>query len=212
MFRAILASGFAASLGLFAPAQAQSQHYQPGFPLVYYHPVPAAPVYPAHPRHHSEWHGPQRYGFHGADNRFGQPVHAFRSVNRGGVYLEVREQPRPVRPATRFYAYEDRPAYAERPYGYAYRPRPNARNSYSSAYREDQGSWRTRRDGIVVVHPRGPVIRPVPPSGDALVVPGRSGALVVTGSRNVQPSRRTGPVDIVRPQPDGRRYRTIQPE
>ncbi len=210
MFRAILVSGVIAWLGLVAPAQAQSQHYQPGFPLAYYHPVPVPPVYGVHRRQHGGWHGAHRHGYHDGESRYGQPVYAFRSVNRGGVYLEARQQLRPVRRTTRFDGYGDRAAYDERPYGYAYRPRPNARNSFSSAYREDRGSWRTRRDGIVIVQPRGPIIRPVPPTRDALVVPGRSGALVVTGSKNVQPSQRTGPVEIVRPQRDGQRYRNVR--
>ncbi|MFY8113781.1 MAG: hypothetical protein ACOVOC_06165 [Rhabdaerophilum sp.] len=265
MFRAVLASGLVAWLGFAAPAQAQSQHYQPGFPLVYYHPVPdvsSGGIYGRHGHHgrgygtrHTVWdencrcatpyaigHQPIRsrreamvdhdYGYAPAyiarrnhayrpgyayrpesihprayEGRYGYARHhrpayghhphgyRHRPAAHADVYLENGLQRRPQRPMARSYAEVDRP------YGYAYRPRPQPRNTYSSAYREDPDSGRTRRDGIVVIHPRVPAARPVLRSDDAVVRPGRSGAVVVTS-----------PVTVVRPGGEGQRVRQARPE
>ncbi|WP_284178826.1 hypothetical protein [Rhabdaerophilum sp. SD176] len=216
MFRAVLASGFLAFLGFVAPAQAQSQHYQPGFPLVYYHPVPdvsSGGIYgyghrgygmrharwddgcrcvPAHARHAWRAYGHHPQGYHR------------RRAFRPDIYVETELVRRPRRPMVQSYAEVDRP------YGYAYRPRPKPRNTYSSAYREDAGSWRTRRDGIVIVHPRAPAARPVLRSDDALVTPGRSGAVVVTGPRHRHAPQANGPVNVVRPKPEGQRIRQVR--
>lgn len=227
MFRAVLASGFLAWLGFAAPAQAQSQHDQPGFPLVYYHPVPDVSSggnygYGHHGRaygtRHARWddgcrcvpayaprHRPA-YGHHAHGYRHRPAAHV-------DLYFEQGLHRRPRRPMVHSYAEVDRS------YGYAYRPRPKPRNTYSSAYREDAGSWRSRRDGIVTVHPRIPASRPVRRSDDALIAPGRSGSVVVIGPRHrpgPQADRHAqqvnAPVNIVRPKPEGQRIRQVRPE
>ncbi|MCZ8374845.1 MAG: hypothetical protein O9342_05665 [Beijerinckiaceae bacterium] len=278
MFRAVLASGFLAWFGFAAPAQAQSQHYQPGFPLVYYHPVPdvsSGGIYGyGHYGHHGHGYGtrhtvwdencrcatPYAYGHRPVRSRrsvmveygdghtpayiarrnhayrpgyayrpesihprayegrqghawrhrpaYGHHPHGYRhrAAAHADVYVENGLQRRPQRQWAQSHAEVDRP------YGYAYRPRPQPRNTYSSAYREDAGSWRTRRDGIVTVHPRNPVARPVLRSDDALVTPGRSGAVVVTGPRHRHAPQANGPVNVVRPKPEGQRIRHVRPE
>lgn len=134
------------------------------------------PVYRARPVYRSE----PVYGYAPAYRHVRQPVYtsrpgyAYRPAPRAQVYVEGQYQRRAHRPMVRSYAEVDRP------YGYAYRPRPSHRNVYSNAYREDAGSWRTRRDGVVVIHPRNAAPRHVPHGGDAYVRPGRNGSVVVT--------------------------------
>jgi hypothetical protein len=253
MFRALLASGLVALLGFAAPAKAEYQHYQPGFPLVYYNnPVPQSYGYARYAGGYGHYHQPRRtywhdscrcatpYGYgrrhvarqHVARHAYGHaPRHSYaprygyaprysaaprygyaprysaaprygyaqRPAYRGGVYVETQVQRRPVRQMAESYGVVDRP------YGYAYRPRPSHRNVYSNAYREDHHSWRSRRDGIVVVNPRSPVNRPVPYGAERSVQPGRSGALIVTTPRG--PSHQHVGHGRAQQRPEGRPYR-----